>query len=134
MKRAVATVTALGGQATAEFVVATLPGVPLPSEAGGILLSHVVIDGFINYTPGTAATLVTVRVRRNSLVGTLVGVAQQVTVASGPAVVAIPVSADDPIVQTTPPTLPGQVYVVTLQQNITPAGTVNYAVITATTS
>ncbi|SRR5216684_905254 len=134
MKRAVVTTTGLAGAATAEFVVATLPGVPLPSEAGGVLLSHVVVDGFINYSTGTLTTLVTVRVRRNTLTGTLVGPAQAVTVAAS-TTYAIPVAADDPIVAATPPVIPGQIYVVTLQQTSTgTAGTVNYAVVTATTS
>jgi hypothetical protein len=136
MKRAVATVTALAGAATAEFVVATLPPLPLPSEAGGVLLTQVVIDGFINYSPGTVGTTVTLRVRRSTLTGTLIGVAQTVTVAPGPVTpTAIPVAAADAIVQATPPTIPGQVYVVTLQQAAgSGVGTVNYAVITATTS
>lgn len=135
MKRSVATVTSLGGTNTTEFVVATLPGVPLPGEAGGILLSQVVVDGFINYTPGTLCTSVTVRVRRTSIAGTVVGPAQVVTTTAGNAT-AIPIAAADAAVQATPPTLPGQIYVVTLQQTgaSTGAGTVNYAVVTATTS
>jgi hypothetical protein len=134
VKRAVATVTALAGAATTEFLVATLPAVPLPGEPGGVLLSQVIIDGFINYTPGTLGTSVTVRVRRSTIGGTLVGVAQVVTTVAA-AAIAIPISAADPLSQTTPPTIPGQVYVVTMQNVAgSGAGTVNYAVITATTS
>jgi len=138
VKRAVATVTALGGNASTEFVVATLPGVPLPSEAGGLLLSHVIIDGFINLSPaGATITSITLRVRRGTIAGALVGPAQVVSAGVAPGQAsAIPISADDPIVQATPPTIPGQVYVITAQQAGTTltAPTVNYAVVTATTS
>jgi hypothetical protein len=135
VKRAVVTVTAQAGtSAAAEYVVATLPAVPLPAEPGGVLLSQVVIDGFINYTPGTSATVVTIRVRRGTLVGTLVGVGQASTAVAG-AAMAIPISAADPINVASPPAVPGQVYVVTAQQTGGAAvGTCNYAVVTATTS
>jgi hypothetical protein len=134
VKRAVVTVTAQAGQNSAEYVVATLPAIPLPSEPGGVLLTQVVIDGFINYTPGTSTTILTIRVRRATLVGTLVGVAQAVTAVAG-AAMAVPISAADPISQASPPAVPGQIYVITAQQTGgAAAGTTNYAVVTATTS
>ena len=138
MKRAVVTATALGGNASTEFVVATLPPVPLPQEAGGLLLSFVVIDGFINITPnGATITSVTLRIRRGSIAGSLVGPAQVITAGLAPgSASAIPIAAADAVVQATPPTIPGQVYVVTAIQAGTTltAPTVNYAVVTATTS
>jgi hypothetical protein len=134
MKRSVASATGLAGAATAEFVAMTLPGVPLPAEPGGLLLSHVIVDGFVNYSTGTLTTAVTLRVRRASLVGTLVGVAQVLTTTAS-TTYSIPFSVDDPLIAATPPTIPGQIYVVTLQQTSTgAAGTVNYSVATATTS
>jgi hypothetical protein len=138
VKRAVVTVTGQAGNASAEYVIATLPPVPLPGEAGGVLLSNVVIDGFINYTTAVATTLtaLTLRVRRNSLVGTQIGPNQTITVTNTVSTYAIPIAANDPIIQGTPPVIPGQVYVVTLVQVGTGlvAGTTNYAVVTATTS
>lgn len=135
MKRAVTTVTSLAGTNTTESVVATLPGVPLPAEPGGLLLSHVIIDGFLNITTGTLVTAVTIRVRRGTTTGgTLVGQAMVHTIGASVSA-SIPFSADDPISQATPPTVPGQQYVITAQQTAgTSALTTNYAVATATTS
>jgi hypothetical protein len=135
MKRSVATAQGLAGATTAEFVVATLPPLALPAEPAGGLLTAVVIDGFINYTAGTLGTQITLRVRRNSLTGTAVGPVQNVTTVAANAT-AIPVAALDSLVQASPPQMPGQVYVVTCQQvgSATAAGTVNYAVVTATVS
>lgn len=53
---------------TAETVVATVTGVST-SQAG----QSVDIEGWANITLGTATTAVTLRVRRDSLTGTLVG-------------------------------------------------------------
>lgn len=137
MKRAVTTTTALAGSTSAEFVVATLPGLLLPAEPGGVLLSHVLVDGYVNITPnGTTITGVTLRVRRSSLTGTLIGTAQQITTVAPGVASSIPIMVDDPIVQASPPLLPGQVYVVTAVQagTVLTAPTVNYAVVSATVS
>jgi hypothetical protein len=135
MKRAVATGTAIAGANTAETVVLTLPGVPLPAEPGGLLVSHVIIDGFLNITTGTLVTAVTIRVRRGTTIaGALVGVAQVHSIGAS-ANASVPFSADDPLVAAAPPAVPGQVYVVTAQQTAgTSALTTNYGVATATTS
>lgn len=54
--------------ANTETVVATLPGITVPYSG---LTVH--LKGMVVYTPGATATSVTVRIRRNSLVGALVG-------------------------------------------------------------
>lgn len=135
MKRAVATGTGVAGANTAETVAVVLPAVPLPAEPGGLLLSHVIVDGFANVSTGTLATAVTIRVRRGTTIaGTLVGVAQTHSIGASLSA-SIPFSADDPISGLTPPAVPGQVYCVTVQQTAgTSALTTNYIVATATTS
>lgn len=54
--------------ANTETVVATTPGVIMPGPGYTIHLK-----GLVTYTAGTTATGVTVRIRRNSLTGTIVG-------------------------------------------------------------
>ena len=137
MKRGVTTTTGLAGSTSAEFVVATLPGVALTAEPGGVLLSHVVIDGYVNITPnGTTITSVVLRVRRTNLSGAVVGQPVTITTVAPGVASSLPIMADDPLIQATPPTIPGQIYVVTAVQagTVLTAPTVNYAVVTATVS
>jgi hypothetical protein len=108
---------------TAESVMAT---VPMPALNENPLISGVVVDGVINLTAGTGTTGGTIRVRRGSLTGALVGPAQQlVPTAGSPGPVAF--SAFDPA------PVSGQPYVVTYQAaGATAASTANYVVATAT--
>jgi hypothetical protein len=133
MKRVVASVTNVASPISTEGVVATLPAAPLPADAGGVLASHNLIDGFINFTAGTGTTAVVLRVRRGSLTGALVGPAQTNVQAAG-VIASIAFSADDSAAGANPPPI-GQVYVVTIAQTGgTAAGNTNYAVATLTVS
>lgn len=102
---------------TTETVIATL-GPFNENQLGG---QGVALDGGINLTVGTGATLATVRVRKGiDITGTLIGVAQSTTVTAG-AAVSLPICELDPtLVQV------GVTYVVTVQQTAASAnGTVN---------
>lgn len=135
MQRVVVSGSAIASPITAEGVVLTLPFVPVEGEASGILWSHLVVDAFVNFTPGTGATQLTVRLRRGTTIaGTLIGAALVVACAAG-APQSLAIMADDPVIQTTPPNVPGQQYVLTVQQSAGPAtvaGASNYAVAHAT--
>jgi hypothetical protein len=134
MKRAVVAITAAPSGVSAETVIATLPPLPLPSEPGGLLLAHVVIDGMMVFTPGTATTALVIRCRRSTVAGTQVGPTLTLPAAAGVAQ-NVAFSFDDAVVQAVPPAIPGQIYVVTLAQTSgSGAGTTNYLVVTATTS
>lgn len=131
MKRSAASASGVSvgtGTGLVETVVATLPVPPL---ADNPLITGVIVDGVVNYTPGTGTTQVTVRVRRGTTIaGALVGVAQvHALVAGNPG--GIPFSALDlaPV--------PGGSYCVTVQQTAGPAtaaGNAGVAVVTATAS
>jgi len=98
----------------------------MPSLSENPLISGVIVDGVINLTPGTATTGMTIRVRRGSLTGALVGPAQQLTPTAGS-----PASHAFSAYDTAP--VSGQPYVVTMQAaGATAASTANYAVATAT--
>ncbi len=131
LKRSVVSVTGVASPVSTEGLVATLPPVPLPNDPSCLLVTHTLIDGFINFTAGAGTTAVIVRVRRASLTGALVGVAQTHTLAAT-AIGAIAFSADDPA-SANPPL--GAIYVVTIQQTGgSGAGSTNYAVVTSTIS
>lgn len=129
LKRVVASVTAVASPNSAEGVIATIASLPLPSDPGCEVQRDVVIDGFLNFTAGAGTTAIIVRIRRGSLTGTLVGVAQTHVMAAG-SVASIAFAADD-----LPPSNPpvGGSYAITVQQTGgTGAGTANYLVATAT--
>jgi len=64
---------------TAETVIGVLPYIGQQTPRNGNL-----ILGFANITPGTAATLITLRVRTGTTTaGTLVGIADAITAAAG---------------------------------------------------
>jgi hypothetical protein len=137
MKRVVASGSAIASPVTAEGVILTLPLTPVPEEPGGYLWSHATVDAYINFTPGTGATQLTVRIRRGTTIGgTLIGAALVVPVVAG-SPVSLTIMADDAIVQAIPPLIPGQQYVLTVQQSAGPAtvaGTANYVVAHTTVS
>jgi hypothetical protein len=122
----VATVAATGSQTittTTETVVATLGGLnTAPSQ------SRVAMTGIVNITVGTGGTSVTLRVRRASVSGTVVGVAMSHTVAAG-SNYSLAVQALD-----SPGEVAGATYVVTVAVTAaTGNSTVNYAHLEATT-
>jgi len=132
LKRVVASATTVASPNSAEGVLLTLPPAPLPNDPSGLVVQHTVIDGVLNFLAGaTGVTAVVVRVRRGSLAGALVGVAQTHTLAAaGQASIAF--AADDPA--SANPAV-GQVYVVTIQQTGgTAAGSMVYGVATTTIS
>ena len=88
LKRAVGTATNVATNVSTEGVIATLPAIPLTSDAACLLENDIVIDGFLNYTAGAGTTAAVVRVRRGSLVGALVGAAQTHTMSSTPSLAA----------------------------------------------
>lgn len=106
---------------TTETVLATLG--PFNENMAGEFAQGVACDGNINFTAGTGATSITMRVRRGGLTGALIGVAAVQTVTAGN-VVNIPIAELDPtLVQV------GVTYAVTLQQTAASAnGTVNRVV------
>jgi hypothetical protein len=86
LKRAVGVATAVATTNNTESVIATLPSAPLPADPSCGLQNDIIIDGFLNISAGTGATAVTVRVRRGSLGGALVGVAQLHTMPAAPSI------------------------------------------------
>jgi hypothetical protein len=90
---------------TTETVVGTCTAFTIANPGG----QGVRVSGVINFTQNTNGTGVTVRVRRDSLVGTLVGEAQLYTLAAA-AAANIPFDQVDALLAAT-----NQVYVVTLQ-------------------
>lgn len=91
---------------TTETVALTMPAISTPGAG-----SQVTMEGELNMTAGTAATAVTVRVRRGTgITGTVVGESNPVTVAAGNTV-PLPWQVVD-----TPGEVAGQAYVVTVQQ------------------
>jgi hypothetical protein len=126
MKRSATSATGVNTTGnTAETVVAT---VPMPPLGDNPLISGVVVDGIMNMTPGAGTTGVTMRIRRGSLTGALVGPAQVVS-----PTVSVPGVSSFSALDLAP--VPGQPYVVTMQQAAaTGAGVVNYCVATATAS
>lgn len=91
---------------TTETVALTLPAISTPGPDAAV---H--IDGSLSMTYGTAATAVTVRVRRGTdATGTLVGEANAETVSAGNT------SEQTFDVRDTPGEVAGQTYVVTVQQ------------------
>jgi hypothetical protein len=131
MKRSAASATGVSvgtGTGLVEGVVVTLPVPPLGDNP---LISGVVVDGVVNFTPGVGTTQLTIRVRRGTTIaGALVGVAQVHALAAGvPG--GVPFSAFD-----TAPVAGGS-YCVTVQQTAGPAtaaGSAGVAVVTATAS
>lgn len=91
---------------TAETVVATLNGVnPSPNTIVGLL-------GWLAMTVGTAGTAVRIRIRRDSLTGTVVADTGAVTAGiAAAAVAALDVNGDD-----SPGDVASQTYVMTVQQ------------------
>ena len=111
--------TAVNVPTTTETVVVTSDDVPLTMSGG----EGVSVRGVVNMLAGTATTAVVLRVRQNTLTGTLVGVAQTFTLAAG-ATASIPYS----VLDTTASTTPVSQYVVTMQQTAaTGNGTANIA-------
>jgi hypothetical protein len=110
--------------AAAETVVATLTGVELKYSDQVIKLS-----GAINFTVGTSGNAATLRIRRDTLTGTLVGTAQTLPVTT---VVATDTVIGAVNVSDQPGNVAGQVYVMTLQVATAAAtSTVNNVNITA---
>jgi hypothetical protein len=92
---------------TAETVVATIAGVSVP-RAG----MQVELKGHLSITTGTATTGVTLRFRRDSLTGALVGEAEPDTIAAA-------VGSTEPYdyqVMDSPGEIQGATYVLTAQQ------------------
>jgi hypothetical protein len=111
---------------TAETVVATLTGVA--SQRAG---QQVRLHGQVNISTGTATTVVTLRIREDSLTGTLVDELQADGIAA-----AVGAGEDHEIVATHTPTgeLSGKTYVLTVAQTAaTGNGTVNHASLEAET-
>lgn len=135
MQRAVVSASNVASPISAEGIIATTPFCPVPGEASGLLESHLVVDAYINFTAGAGTTAVVIRVRRGTTVGgALVGQALTVPLAAGNSA-SIQQIVDDPTVQTTPPLVPGQQYVITVQQTGgTGAGSAVYVVATTTMS
>lgn len=88
----------------AETVIATLPGVSNQSADGIIRFM-----GYAVVTGGANTTFVTLRVRRASLVGTLIGEGDPATL-TGAAIASVPIYAED-----TPGEVGGVTYVLTAQ-------------------
>jgi len=134
MKRVVVSAATVASPNSAEGILLTLPAAQLPSDPGGQLVGHNVVDGVLNFTAGAGTTAVIIRVRRGILVGgALVGQPQTHTLAAA-AQASIAFSADDPASGATPPTI-GQQYVVTIQQTGgSGAGNLVYGVATTTSS
>ena len=105
--------TAVSITLAAETVIATSDDLPL-SQTGG---EGYEISGVANILAGTATTAVVLRVRQNSLTGTIIGAAATHTLAAA-ASASIPFSVVDTAAATSPPNL----YVLTAQQT---AGTGN---------
>lgn len=102
---------------TAETVVATLPGVSNQSVDGIIRL-----DGLAQVSGGTNTTFATLRIRRASLTGTLIGEADAATL-TGAAQGTFGIMAED-----TPGEVAGVSYVLTVQLTAASAnGSVPYA-------
>lgn len=91
---------------TAETVIATSNAFSVSNPQG----QGIRVSGVINFTTGTSTTAVTIRVRRDTLTGTLVGEAQTHTI--GAAITAnLPFDQVDALLSAT-----NQVYVATIQQ------------------
>jgi len=121
----VATVAATGSQTittTTETVVATLSGLNTDRSQ-----SRVALTGVVNITVGTGGTSVTLRVRRASVYGAVVGSALSHTVAAG-SNYSLAVQALD-----APGEVAGATYVITVAVTAaTGNSTVNYAYVGAT--
>lgn len=116
-----ATATAVTDGGATETVVLTSNGVQSPNAWATISLT-----GVVTITPGTSATAVVIRVRRGTVTGTLVGVAETDTLAAAANGI-IPFFFVD-----TPGDVDGIKYVVTVVETGAAAnGTVNYASIQA---
>lgn len=133
LKRSVATATAVNSTNSTESVAVTLLPAPLPNDPSCIVVSHTLIDGFLNFTAGTSTTAIVVRCRRTGLAGTQVGPSLTHVMAAGNTA-SIAFSWDDNPLQAQPPG-EGQIYVITVQQTGgTAVGTTNYLVATVTIS
>ncbi len=116
--------TAVTATTTTETVVVTSDDLPLAASGG----EGVLVEGVVNFLAGTAATAVVLRVRQNTLTGTLVGVAQTYTLAAG-ATASIPFAVLDSSAASTP----SAQYVVTVQQTAaTGNGTANLSTVSLT--
>jgi len=91
----------------------------------GEFAQGVVIQANVNVTIGTSGTAIVLRVRKGSLTGTLVGVAQTITAAAGNTVAATVDELDTTLSQTVTYVLTGQVTAGAANS------TVNRAVLTA---
>lgn len=104
--RIVTTTTVTGSPAAAaETIVATLPAI----TANVAVISGVFILAVVAYTVGTSGTNVTLRVRQTNVAGTLISSTGGMTRA------AASLQGDSVYGFDTAPTIPGQVYVVTMQ-------------------
>jgi hypothetical protein len=109
MKRTASTASAVASPVTAEGVLATINA---PLLGDNPLISGVVVDSNITATPGLGATAITLRVRRNTLTGAIVGTAL---------VLPVTASAVSQAALTFLDTTPSTTYVVTIQQSAGPA-------------
>lgn len=122
-----------GALTTAESVVATMTAFNENTPAGSNLglatqpggAQGVYLGGSINLTTAASATLITLRIRQQSLTGALVGVAQAVAVLASTTGIALDIGELDPTFVQTP-----AIYVITAQLNAGTA-TVNRAIFTA---
>lgn len=116
-----ATASAVADAGATEKVILTSSPVSTPRQGATIT-----ITGHVNETPGTGGTAVVVRVRRGTLTGTVVGVAETDTLAAGNSE-SIAIDCVDSGID-----VDGMVYVVTVQVTGAGAnaGTVNFASIT----
>ncbi len=90
--------------AAAETIIASLTVVPDLVVGLGVVLA-----GYAAYTVGTSGTAVTFRIRRTDVAGTIVKASGAMTR------VAANLAADSIVAVDTGPTLPNQVYVLTMQ-------------------
>jgi len=108
---------------TTETVIATLTA--FNEQQAGEFAQGVLIQATVNFLPGTGTTAVVLRIRKGSLTGTLVGVAQTTTVTAG-AVTGLSCDELDTVL------IQNVTYVLTAQQTGASAnGTVNRVVLTA---
>lgn len=118
---------------TAEIVIATMTAFNENTPAGSNLglatqpggAQGVYLGGSINLTTAASATAITLRVRQQSLTGTLVGLAQVIAIAASTTGIALDIGELDPTFVQTP-----AIYVITAQLNAGSA-TVNRVLFTA---